>query len=244
MSTLPWTASSKSADGDRADVSVLIPVGGDEFLAECLESVCNQELGPREILLFVDGRSHWDRSFETAVESIRRPIDVLIVPSEHVGSARARNELVMRAKGKFLAFLDVDDIWEPAYLKRQIENLLAHEGEGHAIGIAGVTHFLSPGVLPSEVPANLEKFLGIQKTIAIPSALVVSRETFDKVGLFDEQFPCSSDVDWVLRANQARVHRLDVNEPLVRKRVHRHCLSLNQTDLADEIMRVIRKNRP
>jgi GT2 family glycosyltransferase len=78
----------------------------------------------------------------------------------------------------------------------------------------------------------------------VPSSLVTTRQVFELVGPFDEDFPCSSDVDWMLRANHAGVRRLDVGVPLVRKRVHRRCLSLNQADLAEEIMRVIRKNRP
>lgn len=241
MSTSPSTASSKSADGLRAEVSVLIPVGEDEFLADCLESVRGQRLKPREILIFVDGRLHWDSAFEKVIWG-DESIDMLIVPSGKVGVTRARNELMERARSDFFAFLDADDIWEPEYLERQVESLQGSNGP--AISIAGVTHFLSPGVLISEIPPQIQKVIGIMKKVAVPSSLVTTRQVFELVGPFDEEFPCSSDVDWMLRANHAGVRRLDVGVPLVRKRVHRRCLSLNQADLAEEIMRVIRKNRP
>ena len=245
MSTSQSIESLDSSES-RADVSVLIPVGSDEFLAECVASINAQVVLPRELLFFVDGRNHWDDTFEKIVWGAN-PINILIVPSDKVGVARAWNDLLGRARGEVIAFLDADDLWEPNYLKLQIESLKTWEadsGGAAAMSVAGVTHFLSPGVLASEIPPNIEKVLGIQKTIAVPSSIVTTRKTFDLVGNFDESFPCSADVDWVLRANHAGVRRLDLNVPLVQKRVHRRNLSLNQTDLAEEIMRVIRKNRP
>jgi GT2 family glycosyltransferase len=241
MSTLQSIESPSSSES-RADVSVLIPVGTDEFLQECIESINAQVVLPREILLFVDGRTHWDGAFEKVLWGAHFG-DVLIVPSDKVGLPKAWNDLLGRARGEIIAFIDADDIWEPDYLKLQVESLKSWEA-GAAMSVAGVTHFLSPGVLSSEVPPNIEKVLGIQRTIAVPSSIVTTKKVFELVGNFDESFPCSADVDWVLRANHAGVRRLDVNQPLVRKRVHRQNLSLNQTNLAEEIMRVIRKNRP
>ena len=96
-------------------VSVVIPVyNGERFLAQAIESVLGQTWREVEVIVVDDGSS--DHSGEIA----RRFAPVRCLRQDNAGQAAARNRGAAAATGRFLAFLDADDLWLADKLERQL----------------------------------------------------------------------------------------------------------------------------
>lgn len=91
-------------------VSVVIPVYNTEkYLSACLNSVVNQILGNIEIILIDDCSP--DRSIEVINEFLATDNRItLIRHEENQGLGGARNSGISNARGKYISFLDSDDI--------------------------------------------------------------------------------------------------------------------------------------
>jgi teichuronic acid biosynthesis glycosyltransferase TuaG len=89
------------------------------FIAETIASVQAQTLGDWELLVADDASS--DRTTAiVAAAAAEDPRIRLIRLEPNGGVARARNEALAAAQGRFIAFLDSDDLWLPQKLERQV----------------------------------------------------------------------------------------------------------------------------
>lgn len=107
--------------GDRS-VSVVIPAyNAEHFLRDAIDSVLAQTLPAHEILVINDGSTDRTRAVaESYADRITR------IEQQNQGQGAARNAGMARATGRFIAFLDADDFWQPGFLERCIDFLLAH----------------------------------------------------------------------------------------------------------------------
>ena len=90
-------------------ISVIVPVYNSElFLSKCLSSIINNTYNNLEIICVNDGST--DKSYEILNEFANKDSRIHIINKINGGSARARNEGLNIAKGKYIAFIDSDDI--------------------------------------------------------------------------------------------------------------------------------------
>lgn len=115
----------------RADVSVIIPVynsGKEAYRA--VQSVANQTLLPREVILIDDASPKKEETKQWLAEIEKRFGDVLditvLYQEKNGGAGEARNAGWDIAKGEYIAFLDSDDIWHPKKLEVQYAYMEAH----------------------------------------------------------------------------------------------------------------------
>lgn len=90
-------------------VSVIVPVYNvEEYVVECVESICNQTLKEIEILIIDDG------SNDSSIERVKKIKDsrVKIISQENGGLSSARNTGMRFARGEYIAFVDSDDYIE------------------------------------------------------------------------------------------------------------------------------------
>lgn len=96
-------------------VSVIIPFyDNKEWLKEAVKSVLNQEYLEKEILVVNDG------SDEDIDEIIRLDASIRVISKKNGGPASARNKGMREALGKYIAFLDSDDVWLENKLENQV----------------------------------------------------------------------------------------------------------------------------
>ena len=96
-------------------VSVVIPFYKNlKFLNEAIESVQNQTLKDFEIIIISDG------ALEEIPEKIIINENIRIIKTINQGASKARNLGIKNSNGKYIAFLDSDDIWSPIKLELQI----------------------------------------------------------------------------------------------------------------------------
>lgn len=94
------------------EVSVIIPAYNLEgYLDTCLQSVLAQTLGNFEAIVVDDGST--DGTPGLLRRYAERDPRIIVVSTPNRGVARARETGIARAQGKYIAFLDGDDFWEP-----------------------------------------------------------------------------------------------------------------------------------
>lgn len=101
-------------------VSIVIPVYNLEpYLAPCLDSVRRQTFRDFEAIVVDDG------STDGSLAEIRRLTAgddrFVVVPTKNQGVARARETALAKARGRYVCFLDGDDLFEPEMLQRLVE---------------------------------------------------------------------------------------------------------------------------
>ena len=100
-------------------VSVIVPVfNAERFLRECLDSVLAQTLREIEVICVNDGST--DASPQILAEYAARDSRMRVVSQENRGGGAARNAAMEIARGKFFAFLDGDDFFEPEFLGKML----------------------------------------------------------------------------------------------------------------------------
>jgi glycosyltransferase involved in cell wall biosynthesis len=212
-----------TASGVRAPlVSVVIPVyNGEQYLAEAIDSAFAQEYRPLEIVVVDDG------STDGSADIARSYADVRYIHRPNGGPAAARNSGIAASAGEFIAFLDHDDVWAPNKLSIEVELLVKYTHLGCIMSRAQL--FLEDRKeWPAWVTLGLE---GPTTLTHLQSALVVRRDVFNRVGLFDEDYRVAEDTEWLLRASDADIEMTYMTRALMRRRVHGGNLSYRQ-DLA------------
>jgi glycosyltransferase involved in cell wall biosynthesis len=126
-------------------VSVIFGPGkGTPFAVEAVESLIAQTYRDWELILAGDFGDAFSRSFPIGW-SERFPDRLIVLDAAEPASgwAALRNRCACRARGKYLAFLDPDDVWLPERLSSQLDPqevvALAYTGLVE-IGAHGVTH--------------------------------------------------------------------------------------------------------
>ena len=100
----------------KINISVIIPVyNAEEYLSECLKSIISQSLREIEIICVNDGST--DRSLSILQYYAEIDNRVQIINQDNHGAGAARNTGMAVAKGKYLAFLDADDLYLPGALE-------------------------------------------------------------------------------------------------------------------------------
>ena len=102
-------------------VSVLMPAYNSElYIAEAIQSILNQTYQNIELIIFEDGSSDKTRQ---VIEGFADPRIIKMLSDQNCGVVRARNEMIERASGKYIALMDADDIADPTRLEKQISIL-------------------------------------------------------------------------------------------------------------------------
>ncbi|MFQ6048648.1 MAG: glycosyltransferase family 2 protein [Phycisphaerae bacterium] len=97
----------------RPTVSVIIPTFNRlQWLGQALDSVAAQQFADYETVVVDDGS---DDGTDQMIAARPEPIRYFWQPNQ--GAARARNRGIAEARGRFVAFLDSDDLWLPRYLQ-------------------------------------------------------------------------------------------------------------------------------
>ena len=228
-------------------ISIVVPVyNAAKYIEETIESVVNQTYKDWELLL-VDDCSKDDsaeviqeviRSFEQDEEYKGR---IRFIKKEHnEGAAKARNTGIMEAQGRYIAFLDADDIWMPDKLTREVEFLQKKQaafvftsyefGDEQARGTGKIVH----------APEFLTYEKALSRTVIFTSTVLIDTEKTGK-GLVYMPLVKSEDTAlwWKLLKNGFTAFGLD--EVLVIYRRPAKSLSSNKLEAIRRIWYLYRK---
>lgn len=204
----PSSEISASCPGQAPLVSVVIPAyNSSRFIVAAVESVLAQTYSAFEIIVVNDGSPD-----TLELEAALRPYSphLRYLKQENRGPSAARNLGVREATGRYVAFLDSDDVWLPHHLADQMRYLEAGElglvySNNSQIDDEGYAQNAFDRV-PQDGPVTLESLLAERCTINT-SSVVVLRQALLNAGLFDEAMRRCEDFDLWLRlaANGVRM---------------------------------------
>jgi glycosyltransferase involved in cell wall biosynthesis len=173
-------------------VSVVMPVfNGAACVADAVASVQRQREVEFELLIHDDGSTDDTATVLRGLAAEDPRIDVSL--SANRGPAASRNQLLERARGEYVAFLDHDDLWPDGRLARQLTQL---ELAPHAPAVLGETMMfetLGPDGAPSPTTRSRHVLAGLLQ------AGLFRRSAIGVAGAFDAGFRTSDDFDFLLR---------------------------------------------
>lgn len=108
---------------DKPRVSVVVPIykTPEPFLRACIESLLRQTVRESQIILVDDGSP--DQCGAVCDEYAASDARILALHQPNAGPSKARNNGIQHATGRYLTFVDADDILEPVAWERAIRTL-------------------------------------------------------------------------------------------------------------------------
>ncbi len=108
-------------------VSIIIPYFKKKnYIQQTLNSILKQKYKNFEILIIYDDEDQNDLPFIKKIKKKDKRIK-LIINEKNIGAGMSRNKAIKISKGKYIAFLDADDLWHHEKLKKQLSYMKKKE---------------------------------------------------------------------------------------------------------------------
>lgn len=177
--------------------SVVVPAFNCErYVRESLHSALRQSYPPLEIIVVDDGSTD---STAEVVAQMSGPCPIVYVRQENQGPAAARNRGVAIAKGEWIAFLDADDVWDPAKLALHREYIAAYP---EIFFFWSDMNYIDERGAPRKRKNWGDPFaerIFNRPICPLPSSVVMRKEIFSRMGGFDSRLHCYEDLEFFAR---------------------------------------------
>lgn len=186
----------KQSQTDKFAISIITVVkNGEKTIESTIKSIVCQKTDKIEYII-VDGNSS-DNTIAIINKYIKY-VDCFICDNDQ-GIYDAMNKAILYAQGKYVAFLNADDRYEPDALAFFLEESyfdpdIVYGGvrkimDGKAIGFVGDYGAIDPDVVYYKNPYCHQ-------------GMLIKKELFDVIGKYDIRYKIYADYDWVLRAHE------------------------------------------
>lgn len=208
-------------------ISVIMPVfNSQRYLAEAIESILDQTFTDFEFLIFDDGST--DRSPAIIREYADKDARIVAeFSAANKGYVVHLNQGIRRARGRFIARMDSDDVSMSHRLEKQVQYLKDHP----AVGIVGSSAIIIDHeakqlrINRRESDPLLIKWTTFFTNPFYHSSLLIRKSLFDRVGFYDAGMQPAEDRDMWLRAFYETEFG-NIVEPLIKYRVHEKSISI------------------
>lgn len=235
-----------SNNGKGCAVSVIIPAyNAAAYIAETLESVFAQTYRDFEIIVVNDG-SPDTAALEAALQPFADRLTYL--KQQNCGVSAARNAGICAAHGRYVAFLDSDDLWEPSFLETQLAMLERDPSldmvyaDGLIFGDTRDNGRTFMELFPSKGEVTFESLV-LRRCTPLTSTVVVRRDAVFEVGAFDETQRTSEDHDLWLRLAVSGKRLAYQQQVLSRYRRRKGSMTADPVWLAQNNLQVLMKNQ-
>ena len=236
-------------------VTVIVPAFNyGSLIAYTLESLLGQEYRNWECLVVDDGSEDYTASIVNDYRN--RDKRIAYVYQQNGGLSNARNTGLSQARGKYIQFLDADDLIESRKLQCQVRYLENNPETDIVYGAARYFRTDRPDERRLSMKAIDEPWMPeisgpgeeilqflVKANIMVVSAPLLRRRTIDQVGLFDEKLLLFEDWDYWIRCaiKGARFQYLDEVGALSLIRCHSNSLSQNSIKARKYVIRLRQK---
>jgi len=205
-------------------VSIIIPTyNRAELLPRTIKSVLNQTLKDFELIIVDDGSTDNTKEVVEEIQKKDKRIRYIRLDKNSGAPAHPKNVGIQNAKGDYIAFLDDDDEWLPEKLEKQIE--LFKNSQKKNLGFVGCNTLVIDEQKNKKYEYKMPKYKNVFQRlfganfIRSLGNVIVKRNVFREVGLFDENLKYADDTDMWIRI--AQKYDFDfVNESLFKYHWH------------------------
>lgn len=208
-------------------VSVVIPsYNHEKYISETIDSILNQTFQDFEIIITDDG------SLDNTVEVIKTfsdPRIKLFEFEENQGACAALNNCIINSKGKYIAYVSSDDVWDLDKLEKQVKYLNENSSIGAVFTKAKIIDENGNNLNGNHLYSNvfqyenrsrsewLNRFFYRGNCICHPS-IMIRKDVYDDIGFYNERMANLPDFDmWVRFCLKYSFYILD--EPLIKFRI-------------------------
>lgn len=221
-------------------VSIVTPVyNAEKFITNTVDSVLAQTVGNWELILAENGSKDKTKEILEQLKAKDPRISVLNL-GDNVGAAKARNAGIRRAKGRFIALLDADDLWDANKLKDQIRFMEKKNAAFSFTGYEFGTEEAKPTGKIVRVPEKLTYRQALKNTTIFTSTVMFDTRKISKEELFMPAIKSEDTALWWQILRSGRV-AYGLNKNLVIYRRPAKSLSSNKLEAVRRIWYLYRK---
>lgn len=188
------------------EVSICIPAyKAEKYLEATLRSVGSQTFPDWELIITEDGTR--DRT-ENIVREFAQTVTQPVIYNRHDvnrGLPATRNTGIVTARGRWVAFLDSDDLWTQEHLEKLVEKGNSPGSNCDAVYAGSVLYDDATWAeLETRAPtaadlSNLPVALYSGRLSIMPSSVMIKREAFSRFGLISAEYPQCNDTEYWMR---------------------------------------------
>lgn len=131
-------------------ISIIVPVyNAEEYLVACIYSILDQTYGYFELILIDDGST--DNSLEICKRLGQKDKRIKIYHHENCGVSKTRNRGIKLAQGRYITFVDADDMVDRDYLSKLYFTLRQASNVDRSISICGLKRETTSGKIKVEI---------------------------------------------------------------------------------------------
>jgi len=184
---------------------ILRAYNSENHIAEAIESVLAQTCPDFELIIVDDGSTD---ATAKIIDGFKDPRIVRKSHPSNCGASRASNTGVLASRGTYIGFVDSDDYWLSEKLEEMVRcfSLLPPEygvvySDMWEIDPAGTRKYWhspemdTPGLVNRDIADHRVSWLG-------NGAVLIKKECFDTLGLYDEEFRCYEDREFFMRISR------------------------------------------
>lgn len=193
------------SDGNVVVSAVIPTYNREKTIKRSIDSVLKQTYKDIEVIVVDDCSTD---NTEDVVKSIKDPRVRYIPHESNKGVSCARNTGIKNAKGKFIAFLDSDDVWHEDKIEKQIK-AFKESPPDHKVVYSGINVQVYNGGKRFYMPEKWVKPKegDVSKTMLIGSfvsmdTIFVEKISFEEIGYFDERLHWAEDWEICIRLSK------------------------------------------
>ncbi len=200
-------------------VSIVVPVhNAAGFIAQTIEMVCRQTYKDWELILVDDASTDGSAAVIEEVIKSRKKRIRLIKKEVNEGAAMARNTGIDATSGKYIAFLDADDIWKEDKLEKQVAFMESTGAEFSFTAYEFGDENANPTGKVVHVPKELRFRKALSRTVIFTSTVMFDAESIDIGIIHMPQVPSEDTATWwrILKSGYV-AYGLDENLTIYRR---------------------------
>jgi len=221
-------------------ISIVIPVyNGEKTIIDTIESVLNQTLKDFELIIINDGSEDATLDIISSIQDLR----IKVFSYDKAGVSKSRNRGISHATGDYISFIDADDLWTADKLESQLKAL--QENPEATVAYSWTDCIDESGQISRRgthisLTGDVYKNLLVVNFLENGSNLLIGREAFKDVGVFDESLSHGEDWDMWLRL-AAHYKFVAVSSPQILYRVYANSSSANVCKMEADCLQVIER---
>lgn len=227
-------------------VSVIITsFNSEDYIVEAIDSVLSQTYENIELIVVDDCSTDSTKSICLSYEHLLKFVSLT---ENSGGPAKPRNTGVKEATGKYVAFLDADDIWVPEKIKVQMSIVTKFGARFVSSSMNRFRHSICENLKTSNLSCVVEKISfekNLKKNQVNLSSVIIEKSLVSEVKFNElESHVAVEDYDLWLRILKKGINCFKVNAKLVNYRMNPEGISRNKLKHSIKVFRLVRSYNP